>query len=430
MREGKIMENNQGKDVYKRSRLLYIIEAALEYFISITVTGAYLATLTNSLGFSDSLTGILTSFVSLGCGFQIIAIFLANKRPVKRWVTILHTLNQLFFAIVYFVPVFNFNTTAKTILFILFLLMGHILNNIVNAPKINWYMSLVDDKQRGKFTANKEISSLLGGMLFTFALSAVIDHFKAVGDMKTAFILCGIGIVLLTLSHTLTLLFSKEKQEEDIVQTNVKETIKGLIKDKNLLKVVLISVFWNIASHTATPFYGSYQTKELNFSMTFISVLSIITAVVRSSFSRPLGRYADKHSFSKMLNICFLLATAAFGVNIFTTPSNGKVLFTIYIVLHAIAMAGINSSVINLIYDYVEPQQRTAALALKSAFAGFAGFFTTLLISPLVDYIQGAGNSIFGLSVYAQQVTSAIAFGLMILLLMYMNTVIRKIKKK
>ena len=91
MREGKIMENNQGKDVYKRSRLLYIIEAALEYFISITVTGAYLATLTNSLGFSDSLTGILTSFVSLGCGFQIIAIFLANKRPVKRCVPISQT---------------------------------------------------------------------------------------------------------------------------------------------------------------------------------------------------------------------------------------------------------------------------------------------------------------------------------------------------
>ena len=424
------MKNNQGRDIYKRSRLLYIIEAALEYFISITVGGAYLATLTNSLGFTDSLTGILTSFVSLGCGFQIIAIFLANKRPVKRWVTILHTLNQLFFAIVYFVPIFNFNPTAKTVLFILFLLMGHILNNIVNAPKINWYMSLVDDKQRGKFTANKEIISLLGGMLFTFALSAVIDHFKAIGDLKTALILCGIGIVFLTLAHTCTLLFSKEKQEEDIVQSNVKETLKGLIKDKNLIKVVLISVFWNIASYTATPFYGSYQTKELNFSMTFISVLSIITAIVRSSFSRPMGRYADKYSFSKMLNICFLLATIAFGVNIFTTPGNGKVLFTIYIVLHAIAMAGINSSVINLIYDYVEPRQRTAALALKSALAGFAGFFTTLIVSPLVDYIQGAGNLIFGISVYAQQVTSAIAFVFMILLLVYMNTVIRKIKKR
>ena len=425
------MEKTQEQDIYKKSRILYIIEAALEYFISIAVGGAYLATLTEYLGFSDSLTGILTSFVSLGCGFQIVAIFLANKKPVKRWVTILHTLNQLFFAIVYVIPVFDFNPQAKTVLFVASLLMGHILNNIVNAPKINWYMSLVDNKKRGRFTANKEIISLLSGMLFTLGLGVVVDYFEAIGDLRTSFIVCGIGVGLLMLGHTFTLLFSKEKPEETAPeQSNIKETLLGLVKDKNLLKVVLISVLWNIASYATTPFYGTYKKKELGFTMTFISILSIVTAVVRSLFSRPMGRYADKHSFSKMLNICFSLATVAFGINIFTSPENGSVLYVGYIVLHAIAMAGINSSVINLIYDYVEPKQRIAALALKSAFAGFAGFFTTLAISPLVSYIQDAGNSLFGLSVYAQQVTSAIAFVLMLFLLLYMHTVIRKINKQ
>ena len=380
------MDLTQQKDIYKTSRILYVIEAALEYFISIGVGGAYLATLTSYIGFSDSLTGILTSFVSLGCGFQIVAIFLANKRPVKRWVTILHSLNQLFFAIVYVIPIFNFSAEVKTVLFVVFLLLGHILNNIVNAPKINWYMSLVDHNKRGRFTANKEIISLLGGMLFTFALGSVVDYFEAIGDLKTSFIICGIGIVILALGHTLTLIFSKEKPAEPAQPSNVKEILLGLVKDKNLLKVVLISVLWNIASYATTPFYGSYQKSELGFTMTFISVLSIVTAIVRSSFSRPMGRYADKYSFSKMLNICFILATAAFAVNIFTSPSNGMVLYTLHVILYAIAMAGINSSVINLIYDYVSPEQRTAALALKSALAGFAGFFTTLAVSPLVAF--------------------------------------------
>jgi hypothetical protein len=131
-----------------------------------------------------------------------------------------------------------------------------------------------------------------------------------------------------------------------------------------------------------------------------------------------------------MLNICFALVTIAFGINIFTTPKNGSILYVCYVILHAISMAGINSSVINLIYDYVEPKKRTSALALKSAFAGFAGFFTTLAVSPLVAYIQKAGNRFLGLSVYAQQVTSALAFLLMVVLLVYMNTVVRKIKRK
>ena len=118
----------------------------------------------------------------------------------------------------------------------------------------------------------------------------------------------------------------------------------------------------------------------------------------------------------------------AFGLNIFTMPKNGKVFYTIYYMLYAIGMAGINSAVINLIYDYVDKEKRTGALALKSTLAGFAGFFTTLLVSPLVSYIQKNGNIFLGMHVYAQQVVSAIAFILMAITLIYLNTVVKKIK--
>ena len=70
-----MLSNTTIKDEFKLSRLMYILEAAFEYFISIMVTGAYLAKVSSSIGISDSLTGILSSFVSLGCGFQLVAIF-------------------------------------------------------------------------------------------------------------------------------------------------------------------------------------------------------------------------------------------------------------------------------------------------------------------------------------------------------------------
>ena len=91
----------KSRDLYKFSRLMYIIEAALEYFVSIAVGGVYLAKLTSYIGIKDSITGILSSFVSLGCGFQLIAIFLVNKRPVKHWVTLLHTISQSLFDFIY-----------------------------------------------------------------------------------------------------------------------------------------------------------------------------------------------------------------------------------------------------------------------------------------------------------------------------------------
>ena len=72
-------------------------------------------------------------------------------------------------------PFIKISQTAKIVLVIAFLLLGHVINNVVNSPKINWFMSLVDDHKRGGFTANKEIVSLIGGMVFSFAASAVID---------------------------------------------------------------------------------------------------------------------------------------------------------------------------------------------------------------------------------------------------------------
>ncbi|MBE7083994.1 MAG: MFS transporter [Clostridiales bacterium] len=418
------------KDVYKFTRLMYIIEAALEYFVSISVGGVYLAKLTSYIGIKDSITGILSSFVSLGCGFQLVAIFLANKRPVKRWVTFLHTISQSLFAMIYLIPIFNISIQTKTVLFIVSLFIAHVIHNVVNSPKINWYMSLIENNKRGRFTANKEIVSLLGGMAFSYLLSFVVDYFETAGNIERAFIVCGIGVFCLMLLHSLTLIFSKEKpMEGEIDNRNSRKSLKDLLKNKELFKVILISVLWNMGNST-TAFQGTYNIKELGFSLTFVSVITMVGSFARVLFSRPMGRFADKYSFSKMLIVCFSIASICFGINMFTVPTNGKIFYTIYVILHSVAMAGINSATINLIYDYVEPNQRVQALALKQTLSGFAGFFTTIIISPLISYIQVNGNRFLGLPLYAQQVTSMFSFVVINLIIVYMIFVINKIKCK
>jgi len=416
------------KDQYKTSRMLYLLEAALEYFILLMVTGAYLAKITSSMGMSDTVTGILASFLSLGCGFQLFAVFLANKRPVKRWVTILHLVNESFFALTYLVPFLKIPQGARITVFIVLLLIGHIINNIVNAPKTNWFMSLVDDHHRGRFTANKEMLSLIGGMVFNFAMGSIIDRFEVAGNLNGALFTCGITIFGLMMLHSATMIFSKEKPAEEKEKIPTDKMLSDLVRDKDLFKVIVVAVLWSVVNYSSTPFYGSYQVKELGFSMTFISVLSAIAAVVRTIFSRPMGKFADKYSFANMLNICFGIMLAGYIVNVFTVPENGKVLFLIYYILNAIAMAGINSSMTNLIYDYVVPERRVGALALKSTLAGVAGFVTTLAVSPLVSHIQNNGNNIFGINIYAQQGVSLIAAVLLLLLYVYLNLVVLRMK--
>lgn len=417
----------QAKDKYAFSRFLYIIEAALEYFISIAVGGVYLAEITKHIGISDAITGIITAFVSLGCGFQIIALFLAHKKPVKKWVTVGHIVSQTLFALMYFVPLLNTSKAVKTILLIATLFLAQIIHNVINSPKINWLMGLVDDKKRGNFTANKEIVSLIGGMLFSYGLGAIMDHLAS----RTMFIVGGVILFVLLGLHTLTLVFTKEKPKEKI-QVDVKKSIKEIIKNKTLLKIIIVFVIWNIANYATVSFSGAYQVGEnaLAFTTTFASIVVIISSLARVIFSKPLGKFADKYSFCKMLYICFSIEAVAFAINIFTVPSNGKVLFTIYSIIHAIGQAGINSAIINLAYDYVSDDQKTGAVALVNTFSGFAGFLTTLALSPLVDRIQKNGNKLFGINMYAQQLLSLISLIGTVIILIYLVAVISKIPSK
>ena len=91
-------------------------------------------------------------------------------------------------------------------------------------------------------------------------------------------------------------------------------------------------------------------------------------------------------------------------------------------------MGGINSAEINLIFDYVSPEKRSDALMVKQTIYGLAGFLATLAVTPLVTYIQNNGNRFLGLNVYAQQVLSAVSVVLGVLVIVYLQKVVLKIK--
>ena len=93
-------------------------------------------------------------------------------------------------------------------------------------------------------------------------------------------------------------------------------------------------------------------------------------------------------------------------------------------------MAGINSALINLCYDYVGEEKRRDALAVCLAFAGLLGFLTSTLMAPLVSYIEKNGNHIFGIYVHAPQVTSLISFVLSIICILYVSIFMAKKKPK
>lgn len=409
--------------LYKRGRLMYILEAGLEYLISILVADMYLASLTKELGISDSVTGILSSVISLGCLFQLITT-LIHKGSAKRLVMALSIVNQLLFMLLYVIPLTGWQDKAKQIIFIVAIVLAYFFYNIAHPKKINWFMSLVDDEKRGRFTAKKEAISLASGVIFNFAMGAVISYYQE-RNIRVAFIICGISIFAIMVLHTVTMILTVEKKLPE--QSNPAPSKRGVgfvtaLKNKEILKVTLVFVLWQVASSVSVPFYGAYKNNTLMLDPIYgISILSAIYAVARAIFSFVWGRYADKYSFAKMLRICFAIAGISFLINAFCRPENGYVVYTVYYVLYAIAMGGINSALINLCYDYVTPEMRTDALAVSLAISGVCGFLATLCVSPLVSYIQANNDTIFGIQIYAQQLLSLISCAITVATVIYVS---------
>ena len=403
------MQNKRADD-YRASINCTIIEAALEYFVSIMVSGAYLARITGALGFSDSLTGVLSSVVSLGCLFQLGSVLLfKNARSAKGPVLGGYTLNQLLFVFVYLLPVLPMGAAVKTGAFFVCFCGAFAISNLIVPMKTDWFLGLVDDRSRGIFTAKKEIISLIGGMGFSFMMGRMIDTLEAAGNTAGAFIAGAVTLFVLTVLHKISIFPVKETPKKAAAESE-KADIGALLRDKMFRRIVLVFILWNIASYSAIPFYGAYQIKELGFSMTFVSVLSIAYAVVRACCSPAMGRLADRKGFGAMVRLCFCIAAAGFFVNIFTVPENGRVFYMLYYCLNAAAMAGINSSISNLIFDHVHGPNRRSALAINSSVGGIAGFTATCVMSAVVAKIQQGGNSLMGMAMYPAQFVSAIAF--------------------
>ncbi len=404
----------------KRGRGMYHLEAALEYLVSILVAGSYLATITKEIGLSDGLTGILSSIISLGCLFQLLSVALRPKR-VKYTVVILSVLNQLLFMLLYIIPLIELPSAVKAVVFVGCIIGAYMLYYLAHPKKIAWMMSMVEDGHRGTFTANKEIISLLSGMVFSLGMGVVIDRFEAAGNIRGGFILSAVVIFLLMVLHTVSMLLTPELLTPERRSNNLSQNVTAMLKNKKLTHVMAVFVLYYLATYVSTPFYGTYQIGELGFSLTFVSALTILSSVVRILVSKPWGWYADKTSFASMIEKCLMVLLVAYLCAAFAVPANGRVMFALYFVFHGIAQGGINSALTNMIFDYVPEGERSDSLAICQAAAGSLGFAATVCASPLVATVQRGGNSLFGIPLYAQQGTSILAILLTAIAVLYVR---------
>lgn len=409
----------------------FVADESIDYFIQILVTSTFLGYILSAIGFNDAMQGIITNVTTFCLGAQLLAPFLVGRK-VKRIVTVSMLLSHLSFAFIYLLPVSSLPSGATSVILVILLFFGFLVNNAVKPSRLTWLMTSVPKEKRGGFTAVKEIISLIGGIIISLSFGVIADSFrKDNGDPEPEYyLICFVALLIMTVIHTVSLLISSEDEVKLEVKKDNKHGFSAVLKNPTVRKIMVIDLLWHFATAVSTSFFPSYLREELAFSFTEITLLSTVSLLARIVMSPLMGRIADKYSFKTSMALSFAFKCLGLIAILFTFPGQMRWFYAVYCLFTGFAMAGANSGFLNIVYDYIPEQERASVLGLKSTAAGLTGFFAAILSGVMLSSIQeNGGVNLFGITFYAQQIQSLVSIAAIALLTVYTYTIIGKMKK-
>lgn len=416
---------------YKRSRKAYCMECAFEYFVALLVSDAFLAKLLTDIGMSDALIGVVSSFISLAFLFQLFSIFVVQKiTNTKVFVVIFHFLSQIFFMSLYLIPFLPIAKEIKGALAIFGILCAYFGNYFVTSMIYRWGNSYVHPTRRGRYGATKEMISLLSGMAVTLIIGWAMDAFEASGNLHGGFVFASVGILIFALCDFTCLMLIKndvKPKNEKKERVPVKEVYKNTLGNRSYRNAIILYIIWQVSIYTTVGFLGAFKTNELLLTVGTVQIINIVSQGARFALSKPFGRYSDKRSYIKGIELALIVAAVGFAINIFTTPKTWF-LIILFTILYNVCQAGTSANFLNITYSYVDEKYFVQASAIKNSIGGVCGFGASLLAGLLVNHIQSNGNTLFGFSVYATQVLSAISLLLLVVGFIFAKTVVEKQK--
>ena len=408
---------------YKRSRAAYMAQSTFEYFVSLLAAGAFLAKLLTSLGVSDALAGIIASFSSLVFVCQLFSILLVRGRLGSKALSVIfETLSQVSFALMYFVPFFPIGKEAKHAVVIAFIIVGYVTKYLVFSILFGWGNSFFDPAKRGVYSARREMISLISGIVFTLTVSKIFDRLETEGNLQGGFTFIAILMLISALLSLgcMILMHPAERVEQVAQKKPFSDVMANTLGNSAFRRVLIFSLIFSTANGFTLSFLGVYKTNDLAMTLFAIELVNMVANFCRLGVSAPLGKFSDKTSFARGMELGIILLVAGYFFCALTTPRTWFFII-LFSILYNASLAGTNQNSFNIIYSYTSAEYITQALAIKGCAGGICGFLAALVGGKILSAVQANGNMVLGIPMYGQQLLSCISLVCMLIALLYLH---------
>lgn len=415
------------------SRISYYALSALNYIALLLLSDVFFVDLMQYAGFDDAAIGIISSSLGFVTFVQLLLLFIGHKiRRRKAVILFGFTGMAVMFVFIHIIALVPMDMQIKQILIVACLLIGRLLVNFASPVLAIFQYSFVSYQERGTVTATNSTVSLATAIVFTLAIGKVRDYYRETGNVEQGLIVTAVFLGIVTILTAISVLLMRDsstKAEESRPVSGVKDIFRNTLGSKSFLYMLLFYILWQVASFITNSFWGVYKLNELQYSIGTVQIINTACNILAMLLVRPLGKFADKHTHSLCLKFSLMGYAVSFAVGAFTSPDHAW-LAIVQALIAAVPGTIMCACFFNMLLEYVGPTYYMYGYALTNCISNVFGFGISFFAAWLLKTIQSLGNTLFGMTIYAQQILSAISAVMTLGLLAYAHFVLTKLPKR
>lgn len=378
------------KDVQCGMRL-GIKEGLATETMTVLTSGAFLTALSLLLGASNLQIGLIAALPAFSNISQLLTIWLVKRYNNRRTVSVLFSILARIPILVIGTIALFFPNSISIQFIILFLFFNFFFASMAGLSWNAWMKDLIPEKIMGTYFSRRSGYMQTLNVCMSLITALGIDYIKQnhpkfeLDTYGSMFVLSGaIGLV------GVYLLSRIPEPKSFLGDENVFKLFILPLKDNNFLRLLIFNSFWVFSLSIATPFFTVFLLRHMNYSISYIITLTIISQLCSIATIRSWGIFADRYSNKTILSICapiYIICIGAWSfVGIYTEFYSNFALLIIIYALMGVATAGINLSLTNIGLKLAPRKEAIAYLSVKNTITAIFSFVGPLIGGLLADY--------------------------------------------
>ena len=340
------------KEIALGSRML-VWEGMCSNAMFSVVTSGLLAAYALALGANNLQIGIISAIPFITQLAQIPSVLLVERYKSRKAIsTVTFLVGQLLWFLIASIPLFTATPgSMATYLLIGILAVRGTLMALSTTAWNGWVRDLLPQYQLGDAFSKRLAWGTVATIIFGIGSALFIDYWRGrtEGDTElwgyTLVLLVGASIFGLTAPIFMAFMPEREMAPVSRGQPSVLKALATPLRDPNFRPLILFLFLYMGSLYLAVPFFAVYMLQRLDFPITAVIGLYMLSQVSNLMFVRVWGGFVDRFSNKAVLSLCSSLhLLVLLGWTFTTMPESYFLTIPLLVVLHILlgaAQAGL-----------------------------------------------------------------------------------------